>query len=98
MDENGYKYIHKLNHFVSFINTRINCSIKMVPALVKKSDYLKIFYSKPMKQYSFPKFKIGDNVRISKNNIPFRKGYKPQHTNEVFEIEAISTKNHQHIL
>ena len=74
------------------MNTRTNRSIKMVPAQVKNSDYLKIFYRKPMKQYNNPKFKIGDNVRISKNDIPFRKGYKPQYTNEVFEIEAISTR------
>ena len=92
MEENGYKYIHKLNNFVSTMNTRTNRSIKMVPAQVKNSDYLKIFYRKPMKQYNNPKFKIGDNVRISKNDIPFRKGYKPQYTNEVFEIEAISTR------
>ena len=29
---------------------------------------------------------------ISKYDLPFRKGYKPQFTREVFEIVAIATK------
>ena len=84
MEENRYKYIHKLNNFVSTINTRTNRSIKMEPTYVENSDYLKIFNRKSMKKCNNPKFKIGDNVRISKNDIPFRKGYKPQYTNNVF--------------
>ena len=39
------------------------------------------------------KLEIGDRVRISKNDIPFRKGHKPQFTDDIFEISAISTKN-----
>ena len=31
-------------------------------------------------------------MRVSKNDIPFRKGYKPQFTDKIFEISAISTK------
>ena len=36
--------------------------------------------------------KIGDSVRISKYNLPFRKGYKPQFTREVFDFVAIATR------
>ena len=89
MEENACKYIHKLNNFVSTMNTRTNRSIKMVPAQAKP-DYLKIFYRKPMKQYSNPKFKIGDTQGYP-NDI-LSQGYKPQYTNEVFEIGAISTR------
>ena len=39
-----------------------------------------------------PKFKIGDRVRVSKNNIPFRKKYKPQLTDKSFEFLTKSTK------
>ena len=35
-------------------------------------------------------------MRISKKDIPFRKGYKPQHTDEIFEFSAISTKKPLH--
>ena len=36
-------------------------------------------------------------MRISKNDIPFQKGYKPQLTDEVFEISAKSTKKTSYI-
>ena len=36
-------------------------------------------------------FKIGDRVRISKFDLPFGKSYKPQFTQEIFEIVAISS-------
>ena len=42
-------------------------------------------------KYSKSKLKIGDRIGISKNDIPFRKGYKPQFADEIFEISAIST-------
>ena len=52
-------------------------------------------YSKPFKpsrEFKKPTFKIGDRVRISKYDFPFRKGQKPQFTREVFAIVAIATK------
>ena len=48
--------------------------------------------NKSFEKYTKPKCKIGDRVRISKNDIPFRKRYKPQFTDEIFEILAKSTK------
>ena len=43
-------------------------------------------------KYTNPKFKNSDRNRVSKNFIPFRKGYKPQFTDKIFEISAKSTK------
>ena len=40
-----------------------------------------------------PKFYVGDLLRISKPDLPFRKGYKQTFTNEVFEIYDIHTTN-----
>ena len=37
-------------------------------------------------------FKTGDRVRISKYDLPFKKGYKPQFTQEVLESVAISSR------
>ena len=34
-------------------------------------------FDKSLLKYSKPKFNFGDRVRDSKNDIPFRKGYKP---------------------
>ena len=92
MEDYGYKYIHKLNQFVSTLNSRSNRSIKMKPKDVKNSDFMSILYNKPLKDYKKPKFSVGDKVRISKLDLPFRKGYKPQFTSEVFQIVAIASK------
>ena len=92
MEDNGYKYIHKLTQFVTTLNSRRNCSIDLTPKNVKNSDVLSILYSKPLREFRKTKFKVGDRVRISKYDLPFRKGYKPQFTKEVFEIVAIFSK------
>ena len=91
MEDNGYKYIHKLTQFVTTRNSRRNCSINLIPKNVKNSDFLSILHSKPLRELRKPKFKVGDRVRISKYDLPFRKGYKPVFTQEVFEIVAISS-------
>ena len=49
-------------------------------------------YSKPLREFKKPTFKIGDRVRISKYDLPFGKCYKPQFAREVFEIVAIATR------
>ena len=53
---------------------------------------MSILYSKPLREFKKPAFKIGDRVRILKFDLPFRKGYKPQFTREVFKIVAIATR------
>ena len=64
----------------------------MKPNHVKNSDFMSILYSKPLREYIKPKFGIRDRVLISKYGSPFRKGYKPQFTQEMFESVAIATK------
>ena len=93
MEDNGYKYFHKLTQFVTTLNSRRNCSIDLIPENVKKHDFLSILYSKPLREFRKPQFKIGDGVRISKYDLSFRNGYKPQFTQEVFEIVATSSRN-----
>ena len=92
MEDYGYKSIHKLPQFIATMNSRNNRSIDMKPNHVKNSDFMSILYSEPLREYKKPKFGIGDRIRISKYNLPFRKGYKPQFTQEMFEIVAIATK------
>ena len=74
------------------MNSRNNRSIDMKPNHVKNSDFLSILYSKPLRNYKKPKYGIGDRVRIFNYNLLFRKGYKPQITQKVFENIAIATK------
>ena len=88
----GYKYIHKIPQFITTLNSRRNSSIDMRPNTVKNCNLMCILYSKPLREYNKPTFKIVDRVRISKYDLLFRKGYKPQFTSEVFEIVAIATR------
>ena len=92
MEDIGYKCIHKLNHFVTTLKSRRNCSIDLIPRNVKNSDILSFLYSKPLGEFRKPQFKIGDRVRISKYDLSFRKGYKPQFTQEGFVIVEISSR------
>ena len=92
MEDNGYKYSHKLTQFVTTLNSRRDCAVDLIPKNVKNSDFLSILYSKPLREFRKPKFNIGDRIRISKQDLPFRKGSKPQFTREVFEIVAFSSR------
>ena len=64
----------------------------MKPNHVKNSDFMLILYSKPLRECKKTKLEIGDKVRISKYDLLLRKRYKPQYTQEFFEIVAIATK------
>ena len=64
MEDNGYKYIHKLTQFVTTLNSRRNCLIDLIPENVNISDFLSILYSKPLRDFKKPTFKVGDRVRI----------------------------------
>ena len=92
MEDYAYNYIHKLPQFLATMNSRNSRSIDMKPNHVQNSDFMSILYSKPLREYKKPKFGIGDRVRISKYDLPFRKGYKLQFTQENFEIVTIATK------
>ena len=74
------------------MNCRISRSFGKSPREVKNTDLLSILYNKPPTSYKKLKFKVGDRVKISKKDISFRKGYKPQFTDEIFEILANCTK------
>ena len=94
MEDNGCKCIHKLTQFVTTLNSRRNCSCStdLIPKNVKNSDFLSFLYSKPLREFRKPKFESGDRVPNSRYDLLFRKGYKPQLTEEVFEIDAISSR------
>ena len=64
----------------------------MRPNTVKNCDFMSILYSKPLLDFKKPTFNIGDRVQVSKYELLFRKGYKPQSTREVFENVAIATR------
>ena len=89
MEQNGYNYINK---FVTFKKCRRNCSIDLRTKSVKKSPFLSILYIKLLRELIKANFRIGDKIRISKLNLPFRNGFKPRFTPEVFKIVAFFLK------
>ena len=74
-------YIDKLDNIVYKYSNAYHRTIRMKPVDVKPSEY--IGSSKEINDKG-PKFKIGDNVRISKNKNNFPKGYVPNWSENVF--------------
>ena len=64
----------------------------MKPSIVKNSDFKSLLYNKPIRDFNKSKFQVGYRVRFSKQDLPFRKGYKPQFTNEFFKNVALATR------
>ena len=64
----------------------------MKPNTVKICDFMSLLYSKPLRKFKKPTFKIGHRVWISKYELPFRKSYKSQFSREVFENVATATR------
>ena len=93
MEDFGYSYIHKLPQSTTTLNPRRYSSIDMRPNTLKNCNLMSILYSKPLREFKKPTFKIGDKVRISKYDLPFRKGYKSQFTQEVYKSWLKSFNN-----
>ena len=79
-------YIDKLNDIVNEYNNTYHRTIKMKPVDVKDNIYIN--FKKEVNQKD-PKFKVGDNVRISKYKNIFAEGYTPNWSEEVFVIKKV---------
>ena len=84
-------YFDVLHDIVSKYNNTVHRTIKMKPIEVT-DDYYAEYNENSMELHSNkkdPKFKVGDNVRISKYKNIFAKGYTPNWSEEVFVINKI---------
>ena len=79
-------YIDKSRDIVNEYNNAYHTSIKMKPVDVKDNTYINL--EKEVND-KYPKFKIGDHVRISKYKNIFVKGYMPNWSEEVFIIKKV---------
>ena len=75
-----------LDDIVKKYNNTIHSSVKMTPKDVTDDSFAE--YSEETNKKS-PKFKIGDNVRISKYKNIFAKGYTPNWSEEVFFVNKV---------
>ena len=76
--------IDKLDHIVNEYNNTYHRTIKIKPDDVKDNTYNDS--SKDVNDKD-PRFKVGDQVRISKYKNIFAKGYTPNWSEEVFVIK-----------
>ena len=82
--KNGY--FNDLDDIVDEYNNSIHSSIKIKPKDVTDDSFVE--YSEETNKKS-PKFKVGDNVRISKYKNIFAKGYTPNWSEEVFVVNKV---------
>ena len=77
-------------------NNTAHKTIKMKPIEVTDDSYAEYnkIAKKKKKKKKNPKFKVGDNVRISKYKNIFPKGYTPNWSEEVFVINKIKNRVH----
>ena len=86
-----------INIFISYHNlltltSRTNRTAGVKPNKANNFEFMSVFYGQPLTEFKQPKYKIGEKVRISKIDLPFRKCYKLQFTENVLEIIAIGSK------
>ena len=79
-------YFDVLDDIVNEYNNSFHGSIKMKPKDVKDDSFVEYIEETNKKD---PKFKIGDNVRISKYKNIFAKGYTPNWSEEVFVVNKV---------
>ena len=78
-------YIDKLGDIVDEYNNTYHTTIKLKPTDVKDNTY----NTSKKNNYKYPKFKVGDRVRISKYKNFFAKGYTPNWSEEVFVTKKV---------
>ena len=90
-------YIDVLPDIIKKYNNTYHRSIECTPTDARKpSNYQDVFnalynYNNTSPLNTPPKFKIGDQVRISKLKKTFEKGYTANWTEEVFNVQKVQT-------
>ena len=80
-------YVDVLDDIVNKYNNTIHRTIKMKPIDVTDDSFVKYNEESNKKD---PKFKVGDQVRISKYKNIFAKGYAPIWSEEIFVIKKVT--------
>ena len=81
-----YVYFDKLHDILSEYNNTYHTTIKMKPVDVKNNTYIDF---KEEVNDKYPKFKVGDQVRISNYKNIFAKGYTPNWSEEISMINKV---------
>ena len=101
---NTKKYIDILQQLISKYNNTKHRSIGCTPSVAREPStyqqvFEKLYAQKTEERRKEPKFKVGDQVRISKKKRQFEKGFTPNWTEEIFTINTVkSTKPPTYII
>ena len=90
------EYISKLDGLVSRYNSRVHSSIKCTPEEASMPYNWQFVYNNlypPLKKAKKPIFDIGDRVRIARKKALFEKGFEPNYTEQIFEVDSIEDTN-----
>lgn len=85
-------YVNVLSQLLDGYNGSRHRSIGMAPRDVTEKNEGTVWstlYGKRLKRRPRPKLKVGDRVRLSKKHRPFKKGYLPGWTEEVFVVQRV---------
>ena len=89
---NTRAYLSVLSQLLDGYNWNVHRSIGMDPCDKTDKNEAAVWtklYGKRMKRHPRPKLKAGDRVRLSKKHSPFKKGYLPGWTEEVFVVQRV---------
>ena len=92
---NTLKYVDVLSKLMYQYSHSYHRSIRMSPTKVTSFNTKEIWYNlygkynKKKKKQKSPAYKVGDKVRLNKKFRPFKKGYLPGWTEEVFVVRNV---------
>ena len=89
---NTYQYLDALPPLVAQYNADVHRSISMAPQDVNVDNEAQVWhrlYGKRTRAQKRSPFQVGDTVRLTERLKPFKKGYLPQWTEEVFKIRRV---------
>jgi len=87
---NTYRYLDVINKLLIAYNSSVHSAIAMPPSKVRPSNIYSLWRKVNSLRAKIPqnvvKFKVGDLVRITKENVRFAKGYKQTFSTEIFRV------------
>ena len=87
--KNTNSYLNVLSSFVKAYNSSYHRSIKRAPREVGPRNELEVWHTLyPEQSKDKPKLKVGAVVRLSMETRPFKKGYLPRWTEELFVVQS----------
>ncbi len=89
-----YKYTDILQELIDKYNNTVNRSTKFTPVDARKPEnrdkvFKNLFFKKVQQRNTTPKFKVGDEVRITRKKKLFEKGYTANWTNKIYTISEV---------